>query len=41
MKKITCLLVSCLLSATYTFAQVAPAPSPAAAVTQVVGTTKI
>lgn len=41
MKKITCLIVSCLLSATYTFAQVAPAPSPAATVTQVVGTTKI
>ncbi|WP_337041241.1 DUF2911 domain-containing protein [Emticicia sp. 17c] len=41
MKKITCLIVSCLLSTTYTFAQVAPAPSPAATVTQVVGTTKI
>lgn len=41
MKKITCLVVSCLLSATYTFAQFAPAPSPAATVSQVVGTTKI
>jgi hypothetical protein len=41
MKKITCFLVSCLLSATYTFAQVAPAPSPAASLTQVVGVTKI
>jgi hypothetical protein len=41
MKKITCLIVSCLLSATYTFAQVAPAPSPAATVSQVVGVTKI
>ncbi|RYU95686.1 DUF2911 domain-containing protein [Emticicia agri] len=41
MKKITCLLVSCLLSATYAFAQVAPAPSPAASVSQVVGTAKI
>ncbi|MBA4849872.1 DUF2911 domain-containing protein [Emticicia sp. BO119] len=41
MKKITCLIVSCLLSATYAFAQVAPAPSPAASVSQVVGTTKI
>lgn len=41
MKKITCLIVSCLLSATYVFAQVAPAASPAATVSQVVGTTKI
>lgn len=41
MKKIACLIVSCLLSATYTFAQVAPAPSPAATISQVVGTTKI
>ncbi|GAB3508261.1 DUF2911 domain-containing protein [Emticicia fontis] len=41
MKKIACLLVSCLLSATYTFAQVAPAPSPGASVSQVVGTSKI
>jgi hypothetical protein len=41
MKKITSIIVSCLLSATYTFAQVAPAPSPAASVSQVVGTTKI
>ena len=41
MKKITALFTSCLLSATYTFAQVAPALSPAATVSQVVGTTKI
>lgn len=41
MKKITSFIVSCLLSATYTFAQVAPAPSPAATITQVVGVTKI
>ncbi len=41
MKKITTFITSCLLSATYTFAQVAPAPSPAATVSQVVGTTKI
>jgi hypothetical protein len=41
MKKITSIIVSCLLSATYTFAQVAPAPSPAASVSQVVGTVKI
>ena len=41
MKKITILIVSCLLSATYAFAQVAPAPSPAATISQVVGTTKI
>lgn len=41
MKKITSIIVSCLLSATYTFAQVAPAPSPGATISQVVGTTKI
>lgn len=41
MKKITSFIVSCLFSATYTFAQVAPAPSPAATLTQVVGVTKI
>ncbi|RFS13859.1 DUF2911 domain-containing protein [Emticicia sp. C21] len=41
MKKIACLIVSCLLSATYAFAQVAPAPSPGATISQVVGTTKI
>jgi hypothetical protein len=41
MKKIALLALSCLLSSTSIFAQITPAPSPGAAISQVVGVTKI
>jgi hypothetical protein len=41
MKKTTLFILSVLLSATYGFSQVTPAPSPSATATQVVGVTKI
>ena len=41
MKKIALLALSCLLSGTSIFAQITPVPSPGAAISQVVGVTKI
>jgi Protein of unknown function (DUF2911) len=41
MKKNFLIVLSCLLSSTFVFAQVTPAPSPAATISQVVGVTKI
>lgn len=41
MKKNFLIVLSCLLSSTFIFAQVTPAPSPAATTSQVVGVTKI
>lgn len=41
MKKIAFLVLSCLLSSTFIFAQITPAPSPGASISQVVGVTKI
>ena len=41
MKKIALLALSSLLSSTSIFAQITPAPSPGAAISQVVGVTKI
>ena len=41
MKKNFLIVLSCLLSSTFIFAQVTPAPSPAATISQVVGVTKI
>ena len=41
MKKNILIVLSCLLSSTFIFAQVTPAPSPAATISQVVGVTKI
>lgn len=41
MKKTALLALSCLLSSTLIFAQITPAPSPGAAISQVVGVTKI
>ncbi len=41
MKKTTILILTCLLSSTLLFAQLTPAPSPGAFVSQVVGVTKI
>lgn len=41
MKKNFLIVLSCLLSSTFVFAQVTPAPSPAATISQVVGVSKI
>ncbi|AFK04843.1 hypothetical protein Emtol_3717 [Emticicia oligotrophica DSM 17448] len=41
MKKIALLALSCLLSSSLTFAQITPAPSPGASISQVVGVNKI
>ena len=41
MKKTTILVLTCLLSSTLLFAQLTPAPSPGAFISQVVGVTKI
>lgn len=41
MKNFALLVLSCLLSSTFIFAQLTPAPSPGASVSQVVGVTKI
>lgn len=41
MKKIALLALSCLLSGTLSFAQITPAPSPGASISQVVGVSKI
>ncbi len=41
MKKNILIVLSCLLSSTFVFAQVTPAPSPAATISQVVGVTKV